>query len=289
MSRVNDNAGKEPVGESKRKMTIKTADLSEEEKTILKTLRAYYKILQESKDVSFFLNDDTFNATLVQLIDDRRHSIITYLTKILLILTEKVENAKKVASLPQFSHKLSEASEHSFPPKIIKYLLVIQSRLESSKLQRNVTTGNINRKMFYMKDAKQLVFQFDHLTDAQREDVEKACLKLRGVLSISVDIDDMKCIVRVKEIVDSRDVAGTILGCGFEMIKQVIRGDSGETEFFEFYKDQLLDENAMQSLPQYLDDHIEIFNPENCIITNDDLRKVQASGGWMSTIKSFLW
>uniref|UniRef100_A0A0N4ZV54 Conserved protein n=1 Tax=Parastrongyloides trichosuri TaxID=131310 RepID=A0A0N4ZV54_PARTI len=276
--------------DSKRKTTIRVSELSEEERMILKTLRSYYKILQETKDVSYFLKDDTFNVTLVTLMDDRRHSIVTYLTKILLLLTEKVDNAKKIASLQGFQHKLSEATEYDFPPKILKYLLVVQSRLEASKLQRNTTTRNLNRKLFYLKDAKQLVFKFDELTEKQRDDVEKALLTLKGVLSVSVDTDDLKCIVRVKEIVESRDVAYRILSVGFEMIKQIVNTTDGETEIFEFYKDQLHDENVMNNLPQYLDEHVEIFNPENCIITNDDLRKAQSnSGGWLSSITSYFW
>uniref|UniRef100_A0A0N5BTB1 DUF3453 domain-containing protein n=1 Tax=Strongyloides papillosus TaxID=174720 RepID=A0A0N5BTB1_STREA len=274
----------------KRKTTIKTSDLSEDERMILKTLRSYYKILQETNDMSYFLKDDTFNNILVTLMDDKRHSIVTYLTKILLILTEKVDNARKVASIPGLQTKLAAATEYEFPPKVLKYLLVVQSRLESSKLQRNTTCRNLNRKMFYLKDAKQLVFQFDELNENQRDEVEKALLNLKGVLSVSVDTDDLKCIVRVKEIVESRDVASKILTVGFDMIKQIVHTSDGETEVFEFYKEQLQDENAINNLPQYLDDHVEIFNPENCIITNDDLRKAQSSSkGWFSSLTSYLW
>lgn len=273
-----------------KRKTLRTSDLSEDEKMILKTLRSYYKILQETKDVSYFLEDDTFNNILVTLMDDRRHSIITYLTKILLILTEKVDNARKIASISGLQSKLASATEYDFPPKVLKYLLVVQSRLESSKLQRNTTCRNLNRKMFYLKDAKQLVYQFDELNEKQRDDVEKALLSLKGVLSVSVDTEDLKCIVRVKEIVESREVAYRILTAGFDMIKQIINTSDGEMEVFEFYKDQLQDDNLINNLPQYLDEHVDIFNPENCIITNDDLRKAESSSkGWFSTITSYLW
>ncbi|CEF65731.1 Hypothetical protein SRAE_2000040700 [Strongyloides ratti] len=283
---INNDNNKDVI---KRKTTIKASDLSEDERMILKTLRSYYKILQETKDVSYFLEDDTFNNILVTLMDDRRHSIITYLTKILLILTEKVDNARKIASISGLQSKLASATEHDFPPKVLKYLLVVQSRLESSKLQRNTTCRNLSRKMFYLKDAKQLVYQFDELSEKQRDDVEKALLSLKGVLSVSVDTEDLKCIVRVKEIVESRDVAYRILTAGFDMIKQIISTSDGEMEIFEFYRDQLHDDNLMDNLPQYLDEHVDIFNPENCIITNDDLRKAESSSkGWFSTITSYL-
>lgn len=141
----------------------------------------------------------------------------------------------------------------------------------------------------------------------QRKKVERACLQTKGVVSVCFESSaHNKCLIRCKETVEAKvrsrsrhglafsfyiqAVARIILGCGFEMIQQLVRDADGARQHFNFYREELLgDAEPKKEMPAYLDDNIEIFDPTQCIVTKDQLNAGQDSSSWLSSIKSFFW
>lgn len=90
--------------------------------------------------------------------------------QILTALTESTNNAKLVATLPNFENNIAKAIEKPFPPKVIHALLVVQSRLNAVRVKPQLpplgTSSPAPAKSF-IKTAgtKQLVYQLSDNDD----------------------------------------------------------------------------------------------------------------------------
>uniref|UniRef100_A0AC34GKR4 Uncharacterized protein n=1 Tax=Panagrolaimus sp. ES5 TaxID=591445 RepID=A0AC34GKR4_9BILA len=101
-----------------------------EEKTVLKLLKSFYKLVIARPDKSIFIEDPAFSVTLTTYIEDDRANVMTLMSRILKALTDSPKNCKLVAALPDFEQKLARQIEKPhLPPKVVHELLVVQSRI----------------------------------------------------------------------------------------------------------------------------------------------------------------
>ncbi|KAH7724662.1 Protein K05C4.7 [Aphelenchoides avenae] len=261
------------------------------EAALVKALKTYYKLCCESKNKTILILDPALIKSIRTFVADTRAAVSLYVCKILLVLTEDPSDAASLAKADGVIAAVSKACEEALPPRIIRNLLVVYSRLSAAKDLRASNAPAQQKKFAFSAGTKQLVFLFDPPTDEQRKKVERACLQTKGVVSVCFESSaHNKCLIRCKETVEAKAVARIILGCGFEMIQQLVRDADGARQHFNFYREELLgDAEPKKEMPAYLDDNIEIFDPTQCIVTKDQLNAGQDSSSWLSSIKSFFW
>lgn len=63
----------------------------------------------------------------------------------------------------------------------------------------------------------------------------------------------------------------------------------GSKQIFDFYPEELTEytNKEIKDLPKYLDENFEIFNPDQCVITKEQLEKQTQKGWFPVSISSF--
>ncbi|VDM67546.1 unnamed protein product [Strongylus vulgaris] len=100
---------------------------------VVTTLKAYLKLCSKASNRPVILKDQSFLQVLKTLVSDDRVVIMTYLVKILLLLTENSDDVEAMCAIPEIEQKLSNATEKQFPPNIVYNMLVIVSRLKAAQ------------------------------------------------------------------------------------------------------------------------------------------------------------
>jgi len=215
-------------------------------------------------------------------------------------LTESTNNAKLVATLPNFENNIAKAIEKPFPPKIIHALLVVQSRLNAVRVKPQLppmgTSSPAPAKSF-IKTAgtKQLVYQLSDNTDAKQSTLQERSIPIKGVVSLCFagSGSTIKCIYRVQESFSPKILERCIFNCGYEKLQRIVRLDDGSAQAYDLFREEVFaltpeeEEARKKEIPQYLDDNVMVFDPSQCVIPKDHA-SLSSGSSWLSGVKAYL-
>lgn len=119
-------------------------------------------------------------------------------------------------------------------------------------------------------------------------------MPIKGVVSVwfAGTGSKIKCIYRVQDSFSPKILERCIFNCGYERLQRVVRLDDGTTQPIDLFRDEVFaltpeeEEEKKKALPQYLDDNILVFDPNQCIVPNNHVS--QSGGTWLSSVKSYL-
>ncbi|VDN20062.1 unnamed protein product [Cylicostephanus goldi] len=160
-----------------------------DQERVVATLKAYLKLCAKPCNRFTILKDQSFLEILKTLVQDDRVVVMTYLIKILLLLTENSDDAQVVCGVPEIERNLSNAAEKQFSPNIVYNLLVIVSRLKAAqnKIARDRQASAASQpssirevigpaapapRKFVARKSKQLIYEFDELWDDLKNEIE---------------------------------------------------------------------------------------------------------------------
>lgn len=290
---------------------IQTAEMVNND--LLDLLRKYYILCKQTADKQDIVKNGPMMESLTALLTSGNPpNVLLYVYKILDVLTRDSNAAKALLINQNLRDRISDivACKIQVQAKLLQKFLIIQSRLLScdtknsckteTPTQQNTANSSKrglenNRGCIFGTDTKQSVFSFDTPTKIQKRQIEKRCTEIKGVVSVcfhSTDENTSKFLVRSRDI-SSKAIASAILSCGLEVVKLLVKIEN-EVQEFEFYADaeELEKEEhrnlKARELPQYLDDNIEIFDPAQCVMTNDEIAR-ENKEGWFRSLTSYLW
>lgn len=262
----------------------------QETELVVNSLKAYLRLCVKSNSRSVVLKDSTFLRTLSVYVGTENPTIMTYIVKILLTLTESKDDAVQLAAIPDLEASIGRAADRTFPPTILHNLLVVSSRIRSAKnsisksaatsIDPQAETGTMRKKLF--GKSKQAVFDFDDLDPEQKSDIESKLLRKKGVVSVYFTKEGKRIVVRTILSIEITEIANIIFDCGCEMISQVITIDGHEEHFPMYASERQIKDVA---LPDYLDDMIDSTDPKARIVTNE---YAQSQPGWFSGFSSLV-
>lgn len=264
---------------------------------LINILKKYFQLCRSAPDKKVLLQDVTLLKTLATYVIDKNIKVSLYICKILLILTEDSYNATTLSKHNEIVKNISLACESNLPLKIIKNLILIQSRIINA--QRFEERSQI-KKSFFNKSTKQFVFSFDYPTEEQKRQMEKKCLTIRGVVSICFQLDSKplaQCIVRCCENLEAKDIAIQLLSTGLDVVQLQVLFDDGHKEIFSFYANEYLSnkQKHQEFLPDYLDERLKvedknIFDINQFIVTNEQLNaEKNCDSSWFSLSSLKFW
>ncbi|KAL4235716.1 Armadillo repeat-containing protein 1 [Mactra antiquata] len=139
-----------------------------------------------------------------------------------------------------------------------------------------------------IKNSKLIVLQLKGLLNKFDRDVcMRLLLQVKGVISITFDMNKKRCIVRTKLDVRPENLVVTIAKTQSIHAQQVVKDDSGRELFLSFgLHDDNLNKENMTELPDYLPDDEELQPVDDKAITRN--KSDSKSGGWLSTAANFL-
>ncbi|PAV77761.1 hypothetical protein WR25_22734 [Diploscapter pachys] len=297
------------MGEAEKK------PMDEQTALLAKTIKSYVKLCTQPQSRSVVLKDTAFLMNLVTLLADDRPKIITYLIRLLLLLTEQEDDLIVLKAVEGLEAAIGAASDKPFSPIILHNLLKISSRFKTIGTRRevqgdaatdnssaatggdaallaafgNLEGGGTFRRKFVSKNSKQLVFEFEELTESLQYEIESRLLKTRGVISVYFStVNEMRrAVVRTIIKIQGQDIADILFASGCSTVSQVAKID-GVEEHFTLYESEKKDKTHLP-LPEYLDDMLEVTDPNSCIITNEMSQQQKANSGWLSSISSLFW
>uniref|UniRef100_A0A1I7WYA4 Armadillo repeat-containing protein 1 n=1 Tax=Heterorhabditis bacteriophora TaxID=37862 RepID=A0A1I7WYA4_HETBA len=273
---------------------------------ITSTLKTYYKLCLKVDNRSVILKDSTFISVIVSFLNDHRIPVMINLVKILFTLTERSEDAYALNLVPGLEDALAAAAERPFSPSLIHNLLVISSRIKTAKTEnmfRVYTTcysyikadnycdnksgdgrSMLHRK-FVTRKSKQLVYEFEELWEDFKSEVERKVLAKKGVISIYFNPACNRAVIRTILTVEAQEITELLFDCGCEMVTQIVKID-GMDEYFKSYASERQKKNAID-LPDYLDDLIDVSDPNSRIVTNEYSMN-QKKNGWFNSLSSLV-
>ncbi|CAI4221794.1 unnamed protein product [Auanema sp. JU1783] len=262
----------------------------EQTNPVIGTLKAYTKLCSKPSHRSVVISDKTFLGLLANVLNENDPAVMIYVVKILLLLTETKEDSIVLSEVAGLEASIGAASEKNFSPSVLKNLLIVASRIQTSKTQKKQDgestiprTGETLSKKFSRK-SKQLVFRFYELDEALKAEVEKNLLRTKGVISVYFRMDLNRVIIRTLFSVEAVNIADVIFDCGCQEIVYVTFYDGVEEDNVLYAEDR--SERVQVTLPEYLDDQIEVLDPKSCVVTNEYAQA--KSTGWFSSISSFV-
>ncbi|RZF32610.1 hypothetical protein LSTR_LSTR011057 [Laodelphax striatellus] len=130
---------------------------------------------------------------------------------------------------------------------------------------------------------KVTTFQVQGLSVDTRQDLECAVVKVKGVVSVVIDVESQRCVVRSLQTVTPQLIAETIAD-RTDMVPRLVLRNKNNQEYLQNIIDE---EEDTDSLPPYLEEEYEPpIIDENAISTFDAI-KTNASG-WLNAATSFL-
>lgn len=270
-------------------------------------LNAYVKLCSKQANRPTILKDATFMTTIKTFLADSNSTAIKPITKCLLYLTERKEDALLLSAVSGMEELVGKATEAPFAPNVLHNLLIISSRIATAKRQTS-TNGSANgagdtvaasvnhpsrasdvtpapHRKFVARKSKQSTYEFESLSDELKANIEEKLLSKKGVISVYFISATKRVVVRTILTIENEVLADIFFDCGCEVVWQVVTID-GEEELFAMYSSERNTKKKV-ALPDYLDDFTEVVDPKSCLVTEDYAK----SGGWFSSITSYvkLW
>jgi hypothetical protein len=273
-----------------------------EEKTVLKLLKSFYKLVIARPDKSIFIEDPAFSVTITTYIQDDRPNVMSIMSRILKALTDSPKNCKLVAALPDFEQKLArQVEKENLSPKVVHELLVVQSRITALKVPKTPQSASKTRTFLKTAGTKQLVYQLHDNSEEKQTTLQERSIPIKGVVSLCFGAagpagdhhhnNSIKCIYRVQETLEAKILERCIFNCGYQKIQRVVRLDDGSTQSYDIYRDEVFthtdeETKAKTNCPQYLDDNVMIFDPTQTLVPNN--HAINNESSWFSGVKAYL-
>ncbi|XP_069126106.1 armadillo repeat-containing protein 1-like [Argopecten irradians] len=272
----------------------------------LETITALKGMASDPKKRSFLLKDVTCIGGLVMVLSNPDVKVVTAALETLLLLADRSDHRATLRDFIGMTDQLEtilrrssyDRKASSLAEKLYVTLTQVdlqtplkdtlnQSSMTGQSSKKNSTSKN-NRSVLNGK-SKHIVLQIRGLIDkADRELVMRLLLQVKGVVSITFDLNKKRCILRTKQDIKPETLVQAIAKSQTMTAQQVIKDDNGEEILLSFGSNHQDMDKENTTLPDYLPDEVDSPTQDGktmARVGNDGDKK---SSGWLSTAASFL-
>ncbi|XP_046566803.1 armadillo repeat-containing protein 1-like [Haliotis rubra] len=249
--------------------------------------------------------DATCVGGLVVVLSNSDTKVVKLALETLLLLVESGEN---VAPLKDFMGMLDQLealmNRSDGEPELRElteklYLILTEveqqtplrdtSNIHSSRRNSSSCSKKSNKSLSYHSHKhKSVILQLRGITDrSDRELCMKLLLQVKGVISITFDMNKKRSILRVKNDVKPESLVQAVARSQTMAAQQVVRDDNGEELFLSFRSLMEDAEKENSDMPSYLADDADSPVIDDKAISRT-AREEKKGGGWLSSAASFL-
>jgi len=248
---------------------------------MLETLNSYRELAQDPTKHSIVMKDKTMVQFLAYSLDSHESEVTETALKTIESLIENEENRPMLRSTFGVLEALQATSERIDIDSTITTLAkelhdmlstngpAFSTRSRTNKMALNVTDQTMSKKL----TSKVYHFHVFGLNESTRSELESTVIRVKGVISVIVDVEHQRCVVRSIEKVTSETLAEKILSIGLEA-KLIIRNKNNQEVLQDVLKkneDEEKNEEEVDGLPAYLPEE-ESPVKENAVLSFDKFR-----------------
>ncbi|OWF53786.1 armadillo repeat-containing protein 1-like [Mizuhopecten yessoensis] len=272
----------------------------------VETITALKGMASDPKKRSFLLKDLTCIGGLIMVLSNPDVKVVTVALETLLLLADRADHRSTLRDFLGMTDQLETIMRRSSYDKKASnlaeklYVTLTQVDLQTplkDTFNRSTVSGQSSKKSSTSKNnrsvlngrAKHIILQIRGLIDkADRELVMRLLLQVKGVVSITFDLNKKRCILRTKQEVKPETLVQAVSKSQTMIAQQVIKDDNGEEMLLSFGSNHQEMDKENTTLPDYLPDEVDspVHNGKTLArVGNDGDNK---SSGWLSTAASFL-
>mgnify|MGYP002716566990 FL=1 len=251
--------------------------------TPLSAVQKYKELAKNPENHSEIVKDKTAINFLTYVLDTSDEEVLLTSLDTLLLLSDTNSNIDKIRS----TFGVTEAVNLILNKKDIKNVDIkdkAKNLLEKLKNSNNSNNKNTGQKCQNNKNKKVLTLYINGLHLETRKDLEDILMKkMKGVLSVIIDVEHQKCTMTVFDHIDPKTIA-TIISENTDMEAQLISKNKNNQEILVplIDNDKTLD---LEDLPPYLDEKDSPVK-EKAVKSAKDIRI--AASEWFCSAAGFL-
>ncbi|XP_039286298.1 armadillo repeat-containing protein 1-like [Nilaparvata lugens] len=254
--------------------------------TVLQTVSRYKTLSQNVENHPALIKDDTMIQFLAYSLSSPDLQVISETLETFYNLMNHGRNQQTLRSVFGVAEAIKAVSERDDLSDELKgnannlhemitsnTYTPMRGTLETSKstpMRRKIST-------------KVTTFQVQGLSVDTRQDLECAVVKVKGVVSVVVDVESQRCVVRALSSVTPQLVAETIADRTDMVPRLVLRNKNNQ----EYLQNILDEDDETDSLPPYLEEEYEPPIIEKNAVSTFDAIRTNASG-WLNAATTFL-
>lgn len=254
----------------------------------------------DPKKRAVLVTDTTCMGGLVLVLSNEDKAVVKLALETVQLLAETAEHRpvlrRFIGMMDQLEYLIDrkDCGEVESLAKEVYMLLKQDEKVTPLKDNHNTSSNKSRRSSIQkslhgsLKNSKLIVLQLRGLLNKCDRDVcMRLLLQVKGVISITFDMNKKRCIVRSKLEVRPESLVHAIAKTQSIHAQQVVKNDSGEELFLSFgtHNDSLNKENGAD-LPDYLPDDEELQPIDDKAIARSKSEK--SAGGWLSSAANFL-
>lgn len=261
-------------------------------------IQAMRSMAMDAKKRAILVKDTTCIGGLVLVLSNPDANIVRLALETIQLLSETPEHRPLLRSFMGMMEQLEslidrkDCGEVEHLAKEVYMQLKQEGQITPLKDSCNTSTNrrsSIQRVLQgSYKNSKIIILQLRGLLNKCDRDVcMRLLLQVKGVISITFDMNKKRCIVRAKLDVRPESLVQAIAKTQSIHAQQVVKNESGEEMFLSFgtRHDKLNKENE-SDIPDYLPDDEELHPIDDKAIARN--KSESRPGGWLSSAANFL-
>ncbi|KAL1456910.1 hypothetical protein WDU94_001597 [Cyamophila willieti] len=197
----------------------------------------------------------------------------TVLEKTLDILKLFIENEKSHSMLKSYMSLIDNIRLIDKRNNISSDIKQLAKDLHNKLYNVSNVTPHSPKKSPFTAVQSSYVFHIEGLYSQNEIDLERAVIRLRGVLSVQIDVEHQRCVVRTMPSIDQYKIAQQIVDCTRMKPRLVSKNKNQQEIFIDILNTNKSDSNSddelsEEDLPAYLpeeDDEEENYHPKSIL------------------------
>ncbi|XP_048256244.1 armadillo repeat-containing protein 1-like [Haliotis cracherodii] len=267
-------------------------------------ISAMKTLATDPKKRAALAKDATCVGGLVVVLSNSDTKVVTLALETLLLLVESGENVAPLKNFMGMLDQLEALMNRSDGEPELRalteklYLILTEvdqqtplrdtSNIHSTRRNSSCSKKSNKSLSYHSHKHKSVILQLRGITDrSDRELCMKLLLQVKGVISITFDMNKRRSILRVKNDVKPESLVQAVARSQTMAAQQVVRDDNGEELFLSFRSLMEEAEKENSDMPSYLADDADspVIDDKAVARTARDEKK---EGGWLSSAASFL-
>lgn len=267
--------------------------LSADALTSLKTMAS------DSKKRGFIVKDGTFLGGLVVVLSNPDVKIVVTALETLILLAEVSEYRPTLSTFiglnEQVEILLNREDENIANLAERLYDLLTQKPEKHAPLKDSFNTSGTKLRQGSSKNksvnggrTKHIILQIRGLVVKNDKDVVmRLLLHVKGVVSITFDLNQKRCIMRTKQDVKPETLAQAVAKSQTMTAQQVVRDENGEEKLIAFGSNMRDVDKENTTLPDYLPEDVDSPKAHTKPLARNKADN-KREGGWLSSAATFI-
>lgn len=261
--------------------------------TSLKTMAS------DSKKRGFIVKDGTFLGGLVVVLSNPDVKIVVTALETLILLAEVSEYRPTLSTFiglnEQVEILLNREDENIANLAERLYDLLTQKPEKHAPLKDSFNTSGTKLRQGSSKNksvnggrTKHIILQIRGLVVKNDKDVVmRLLLHVKGVVSITFDLNQKRCIMRTKQDVKPETLAQAVAKSQTMTAQQVVRDENGEEKLIAFGSNMRDVDKENTTLPDYLPEDVDSPKAHTKPLARNKADN-KREGGWLSSAATFI-